>query len=187
MLAFVSDDAGAGELRVIPTVGGEAAVIRKWVDADPPAWGWSPDSKSLTIAEEGVLVRQPLSGGKAEPIVNLKEHGFNEWVGWLAWSPDGRRLALEAHRKPDNKEPLASSYGQLLFARVEGGHWQQTTATDLGPATWTGNHAWSPDSTHVGYSYEGLVAMRPEGRLYEVAVDDIVERMEAGAIPATEP
>ena len=40
-----------------------------------------------------MLVRQPLSGGKAEPIVDLKESGI-EWTDWLGWSPDGSRLAL---------------------------------------------------------------------------------------------
>jgi hypothetical protein len=40
---------------------------------------------------------------------------------------------------------------------------------------------------HVAYKYEGLVGVRPEGRLYAVAVDDIVERIKAGAIPPTRP
>jgi Tol biopolymer transport system component len=184
ILAFDSDDAGAGELKVIPTTGGEAMEICKWEVM--PAWGWSPDSKSLTIVEEGMLVRQPLSGGKAESILTLKECGIDS-VKWLGWSPDGSRLALAGSDSMYKaKDPLAS-WGQIVFARVEGGHVQQTTATDLGPATWTGGHAWSPDGTHVACGYEGLVAVRPEGRLYEVAVDDIVERIEAGAIPATRP
>jgi len=189
MLAFLSNDAGVRELKVIPTAGGDAAVIRKWVDADLPdlpewGWSWSPDGKSLTIAEEGMLVRQPLSGGKAEPIVNLKEFGI-ERLKWQGWSPDGRRLAL-ACPKPNIQDPL-TSWGRLLFARLEGGRLQQTGAMDLGAATWTGGHAWSPDGTHVACEYEGPVAVRPEGRLYAVAVDDIVERIEAGAIPATRP
>jgi beta-lactamase regulating signal transducer with metallopeptidase domain/Tol biopolymer transport system component len=185
MLAFISEDAGVAELKVIPTTGGETVVICKWTDADVPTWGWSPDSKSLTIAEKGMLVHQPLYGGKAEPIVNLKEYGI-EGVRWLCWSPDGSRLALEAYRKRDTKEPLAS-YGEILVVRIGGGHLQQIAATDLGPATWTWDHTWSLDSTRVAYCYEGLVAVRPEGRLYEVAVDDIVERIKAGAIPATQP
>ena len=185
MLAFISDDAGVAELKMIPTSGGEAVVIRKWADADVPTWGWSRDSKSLTIAEEGMLVHQPLSGGKAEPIASLREYGI-KGVGWLSWSPDGSRLALEAYRKRDSKEPLAS-YGEILFARVEGGRLQKIAATDLGPATSTWAHTWSPNGTRVAYSYEGLVAVRPEARLYEVAVDNIVERIEAGAIPATQP
>jgi len=184
MLAFISGDAGVRELKVIPTAGGDAAVIRKWASADLPSWGWSPDNKSLTIAEEGMLVRQPLSGGKAEPIVNLKEFGI-ERLKWQGWSPDGSRLAL-ACPKGNVESPLVS-WGRLLFARVEGGHLQQTAAMDLGAATWTGGHAWSPDSTHVACEYEGVVAVRPEGRLYAVAVDDIVERIEAGAIPPTRP
>jgi beta-lactamase regulating signal transducer with metallopeptidase domain/Tol biopolymer transport system component len=184
MLAFHSDDAGVRELKVVPTAGGDATVIRKWAVADEPLWGWSPDSKSLTIAEEGMLVRQPLSGDKAEPIVNLKEFGI-EALTWQGWSPDGSRLALACWKRP--AEAPLTSYGQLLFARVEGGRLQQTGATDLGPATWTGTFAWSPDGTHVACEYEGLVAMRPEGRLYAVAVDDIVKRIEAGAIPPTRP
>ena len=64
---------------------------------------------------------------------------------------------------------------------------QKTGATELGAATAIGRYAWSPDGTHVAYRYEGIVAVRPEGRLYAVAVDDIVERIEAGAIPAIRP
>ncbi len=184
MLAFLCDDAGTGELKVIPTSGGEAVVLRKWAVADAPSWGWSPDGKSLTIEEEGMLVRQPLSAGKAEPIVNLKEYGI-ESLKWHSWSSDGNRLAL-AYGTGNTKAPSVS-WGQLLFARVEGDHLQQTGAVDMGPATWTGNYAWSPDSTHVACEYEGLVAVRPEGRLYAVAVDDVVERIEAGAIPPTRP
>jgi hypothetical protein len=131
-----------------------------------------------------MLVRQPVSGGKAEPIADLKEYGI-ERVKWLEWSPDGSRLALACPRDHDN-DPLAS-WGQLMFARVEGGRLQKTRAIDLGLATWTGRHTWSTDSTHVAYTYEGLVAVRPEARLYEVAVDNIVERIEAGAIAPTEP
>jgi len=184
MLAFISNDAGAGELKVVPTAGGQAVVLRQWAGAEAPLWGWSPDSKSLTIAEEGMLVRQPLSGGKAEPIVNLQEYAI-ERLEWHGWSPDGTRLAL-AHYTRNNKGLLAS-YGQILFARVAGDRLQRTGSTDLGPATSTEMYSWSPDSTHVACRYEGLVAVRPEGRLYEVAVDDVVERIEAGAIPPTRP
>ncbi len=182
MLAFVSDDAGFGELKVVPTAGGDAAVIRKWASADLPEWEWSPDGKSLTIAEEGMLVRQPLSGGKAEPIVNLKENGIEE-LTWHGWSPDGSRLAL-AYRSQNTKDLLAP-WGHLLFARVEGGHLQQTAAVRLDGGNY--HYAWSPDSTHVAYLCEDAVPVRPAGRLYAVAVDDIVERIEAGAIPPTRP
>jgi WD40 repeat protein len=184
MLAFLSDDAGVGELKVVPAGDGKAIVLRKWAVAAAPSWGWSPDSKSLTIAEEGRLMRQPLSGRKAEPIINLEEYGI-EWLTWHGWSPDGKRLALAFYRR-NTEAPLASC-GQLLFARVEGSKFEQKGAMDLGPATFAENYAWSPDGTHVAYEYEGLEAMRSEGRLYEVAVDDIVERIEAGAIPAAQP
>ncbi len=189
MLAFLSDGAGVRELKVVPSAGGDAVVLRKSTVADKPLWGlwgWSPDSKSLTIAEEGVLVRQSVSGGKAEPIANLKELGI-ENLAWQGWSPDGTQLALACPGRNSNAEAPLASWGQLVFARVEGGRLQETGAVDMGPATWTGRYAWSPDGTHVACEYEGLVAMRPEGRLYAVAVDDIVERIEAGAIPPTRP
>jgi hypothetical protein len=113
----------------------------------------------------------------------LKEYGI-EGLKWHGWSPDGSQLAL-AYWMRNTEEPL-SSWGQLLFGRVEEGRLQKTGPTDMGPATWTGNFAWSPDGTHVACEYEGLVGMRPEGRLYAVAVDDVVERIEAGAIPPTQ-
>lgn len=184
MLACICEDAGAAELKVIPTAGGEAVVLRQWAGTEAPLWGWSPDGKSLILAEEGMLVRQPLSGGRAEPLVNLKEYGI-EWVGWLGWSPDGKQLALACYTR--NDKGLLAPYAQILFARLEGGRWQQTGATDLGDANWIRRYAWSPDSTRVACEYESFVATNPQGRLYAVAVDDIVERIEAGAIPPTGP
>jgi hypothetical protein len=162
-------------------------VLRRWADAETPLWVWSPDSQSLTIAEEGMLVRQPLSGGQAEPIVHLKEFGIKE-LKWFDWSPDGNRLALANYtRDTSSKNGVLDSWGQLLFAHVEGGRLQKTGVTDLGTALWAGMYAWSPDSRHVACGYEGLVPIGPGGRLYTVAVDDIVESIEAGAIPPTGP
>jgi beta-lactamase regulating signal transducer with metallopeptidase domain/WD40 repeat protein len=182
MLAFVSDSGGAKELKVVPTAGGETMSIRKWDDAEEDGmmeWEWSPDSKSLTIAEAGMLVRQALSGGKAESVANLKECGI-EWTSWLSWSPDGSHLALVCN-KPGNKDLRV--WGQLLFVRVEGGRLQQTAGVDLRGGNW--NYEWSPDSEHVAYTCEDAVAVRPAGRLYALAVDDILERISAGAIPPT--
>lgn len=182
MLAFFSDDGSAGKLTVIPTAGGDAVVIRECTDVDAPTWGWSPDSKSLTIAEEDMLMRQPLSSDKAEPIVSLKELAM-ERMEWLAWSPDGNRLAL-AYGERNTEGPM-SSWGQLIFARVEGGRLQQTAAVKLNGANL--NYAWSPDSTHVAYLCEDTIPVRPEGRLFEVTVDNIVERINAGVIPPVQP
>ncbi|MBN1973544.1 MAG: hypothetical protein JW787_07885 [Sedimentisphaerales bacterium] len=182
MLACVCYDGSARELTVIPTEGGDAVVIRKWTDADAPAWGWSPDGKSLTIAEEDMLMRQPLSSDKAEPIVSLKELGI-ERMEWLAWSPDGSRLALAYGER--NTGDLLASWGQLLFARVEGGRLQQIAKERLNGGILF--YAWSPDSTHVAYLCEDTVPVRPEGRLYEVVVDNIVERIKAGAIAPVQP
>jgi hypothetical protein len=54
---------------------------------------------------------------------------------------------------------------------------------DLRGGNWF--YAWSPDSTHVAYTCEDTVAVRPAGRLYALAVDDVLERINAGAIPPT--
>ncbi|MBN2133536.1 MAG: PD40 domain-containing protein, partial [Sedimentisphaerales bacterium] len=187
MLAFISDDAGVRALKVIPSVGGEAVVVRHLAGAETPLWVWSPDGKSLTMAEGGMLVRQPFSGGKAEPIGNLETFGITE-LEWFDWSPDGSQLALANHtrNRGDNNGVLAS-WGQLVFARVEGGRLQKAGVTDLGPSLWAGMFAWSPDSAHVACGYEGIEPVGPGGRLYTVAVDDIVDRIEAGAIPPTGP
>ncbi len=187
MLAYICDNAGTAELKVIPSAGGEAVVLRRWAGAETQSWVWSADSQSLTLAEEGMLVRQPLSGGEVDPIINLKEFGIEE-LKWFDWSPDGTQLAL-ANRTRDigRNKGVLSHWGQLLFARIEGGRLQKTGATDLGPALWSGMFAWSPDSTHVACAYEGIAATGPGGRLYAVAVDDILKRIEAGAIPPSGP
>ena len=122
-------------------------------------------------------MRQPLSGGKAEPIVNLGEYGIKAGK-WLSWSPDGKRLAMNCSTHV-SKDPLAT--GQLLIARIEGNQLRETATVDV--HGWTGLYSWSPDSTHVAYMCQDSVPVRSAGRLYEVAVDNIVERIEAGAIP----
>jgi beta-lactamase regulating signal transducer with metallopeptidase domain/Tol biopolymer transport system component len=180
MMAFISGGEGTRELKVIPTAGGETRAIRKWDGEEKAQWAWSSDSKSLTIAEGGALVRQPLSGGAPESITNLKELGI-EWTSWLSWSPDGSHLALVCD-KPENKDLRV--WGQLLFVRVEEGRLLRTAAVDLKGGSW--NYAWSPDSAHVAYTCEDAVAVRPAGRLYALAVDGVLERMNAGAIPPTQ-
>jgi beta-lactamase regulating signal transducer with metallopeptidase domain/Tol biopolymer transport system component len=182
MLAFVSESEGAGELKVVPTAGGDATVIRKWDNADEqPTWGWSPDGKSLTMTEGDMLVRQPVSGGKAEPIANLKESGV-EWASWLSWSPDGSRLGLVCN-KPGNKDLRV--WGQVVFARVEQGRLQRTAAADQKGGNWY--YTWSPDSTYVAYTCEDAVPVRPDGRLFALAMGDVLERIDAGAIPVFQP
>jgi Tol biopolymer transport system component len=187
MLAYICDDGGTAELKVIPAAGGEAVVLRRWASEETPSWVWSPDSKSLTLAESGMLMQQPLSGGEAEPIVDLDEFGI-EQLEWFDWSPDGSQLALAHYtRDTSSNEGVLDSWGQVLFARVQEGRLQQTGATELGPATTTVMYSWSPDSKHVACVYEGLVPVSPGGCLFTVAVDDIIEQIEAGAIPPAGP
>jgi hypothetical protein len=153
--------------------------IRKWNADDNVKWAWSPDSKSLTMVEGNMLVRQPLSASKAESLANLKESGI-EWTSWLGWSPDGSRLALECG-KPGNKDLRV--WGQLLFARVAEGRLQPTAAVDLKGGTW--NYVWSPDSKSVAYGCEDAVVVRPVGRLYALALEDVLEKISTGAIAPT--
>ncbi|MFC1763511.1 M56 family metallopeptidase [Planctomycetota bacterium] len=181
MVAFISDDGHVRELKVVPAFGGKVNVIRRWVDEDGPGWGWSPDSKSLTIAEGGRLVRQPLSGGKAELIVNLREYGIGEDTG-VTWSPDGKRVALATVSRV-RKNPMTVS--QIIFARIDANQLKETATVDVG--SWTGHFAWSPDCTHVAYMCEDAIPVRSAGRLYEVAVDDIIEKIESGAIQPIQP
>ncbi len=179
MLAFISNMADTVELKIVSSSGGAPTVLRTWADANEPPWAWSPDSKSLTIAEKDMLVRQPLSGGKAESIANLKESGVEQpWR--LIWSPDGRRLALTCD-KPGNKDLRV--WGQLVLARIEGSRLQTTATADLRGGNW--EYTWSPDSTRVAYTCEDAVAVRSAGRLYALAVDDILEKINAGAIAPT--
>ena len=85
--------------KVIPTTGGKPiASLSLGARPDHPAASpdaeWAADGKALTFLDgvNGVanVFRQPLDGGKPEPITRFTEGEISDHE----WSPDGRRLLL---------------------------------------------------------------------------------------------
>jgi Tol biopolymer transport system component/tRNA A-37 threonylcarbamoyl transferase component Bud32 len=81
------------KLLIIPANGGEPL---RTLDAPDSmeAVRWSPDAQAIdyVVTSEGVsnLWRLPLSGGKPRQLTEWKA----DRIGWFAWSPDGKQLAL---------------------------------------------------------------------------------------------
>lgn len=77
---------------------GTASVIAniRFRYSDPRFYVWSPDGKELTIASEpeGVISNFPISGGDPRTLLRVKDMGIDR-IGWLRWSPDGRRLGFQ--------------------------------------------------------------------------------------------
>ena len=157
-------------VRVVPASGGEARVI-----ADLPfATGssrintWSPDSKELTIASEGVISSFPISGGDARTMVRPKDMGIDD-VSWPRWSPDGRLLAFQG----------GTPYGsqKLYTYRPDSAKPELLSGSDSGGEILLFPWSWSPDNKWISYFSMETVKTRPEGVLWEMDVEEALANL----------
>ncbi len=144
-VADLGDDGAAGEPRTLD-LEGSASLL-----------SWSPDGKRLAVAlaptpsvDDGLMKRivhtvDPASG---EVVGRVATDGK---LGAVAWSPDGKRLALLAGA--DRHDP---ANGRLMVAPADGGR-----PRDLRPG-WEGDAeavAWLDDDTLLYVAHEGLTTM----------------------------
>ena len=79
----------------------------------------------------------------------------SDWVGDLAWSPDGRRIAFV--------ENGGLSKGAGIFVMNEDGSGRTPVTPYLGSGSYVGQLSWSPDGSRIAYE--------SKGRLFVVGLD----------------
>ncbi|MCL4181535.1 MAG: PD40 domain-containing protein [Verrucomicrobia bacterium] len=177
MLAYYAYEPGKVELCVVPASGGEAKSIH--VSNRQPMrfllWAWSPDSKSITMPEDKVLWQRSVAGNAEQQLLNLEDMGF-AGVAWLAWSPDGHKLAFEATGSLTEQDTF-------FVWDIRGGQPQKLDAPALGATHFA--FAWSRDSQRLAYTSLERPKTRLEGTLSRLDVGEALKLAASGAIPAS--
>jgi serine/threonine protein kinase len=116
-------------------------------------WGWeicpavSPDGKSVAFASsEGFdhpwkIYVKPLN--EEHPTLLSTSKG-NDRIGSLAWSPDGKRIAIKRSKEPYGRP------GAIYWVSRDGGY--EHKIVDLTNGNLSSSIDWSPDGTKLAYS-----------------------------------
>lgn len=166
-LAFLSRRPGSMRSQVysVPIDGGEAEPLVD-VAADIFAFEWSPDGKKVAYVIEqapSAAQKEETSAGRDQVSSDVEGTFHQLWVmdlrsretkavtprdhhvSQISWSPDGKRLAVQASERADVDAVMM--YSRLFTVAAEGGELQPlcTTAGKLGEMDW------SPDGAHVAF------------------------------------
>jgi Tol biopolymer transport system component len=89
-----------GELRLVPTGGGEARVVYSVSEGGLPWANWTPDGKHILVKHVGKghddVLLVPVDGGAPQKL----DLPGAKW-GWLAMHPDGKRIAYLAGQQEE--------------------------------------------------------------------------------------
>jgi Tol biopolymer transport system component/tRNA A-37 threonylcarbamoyl transferase component Bud32 len=130
---------------------------------------WSPDGRYIAFhrgrrGETATIYLMSPLGGAERKLTDLPAAGSNtSWfrgaaVPQLAWSPDGRWLAVARARAPHETAPEA---GGIHLIPIDGGEPHPITAPKA-PA-WDRDPAFSPDGRHLAYASCASGAFAPLG------------------------
>lgn len=166
-ITFLSRRPGSmrSQIYAVPIDGGEAEPLTE-IPADIFAFAWSPDGKRLAYVIEQATTpvqKEDASAGRDQVVSDVEGHFHQLWVmelrsgtasavtprdhhvSHMAWSPDGKRLAVQASERPDTDAVMM--YSRLFTVSAEGGELQPLCAT----AGKLGAMDWSPDGTQVAF------------------------------------
>jgi Tol biopolymer transport system component len=110
-----------------------------------PALDWAPNGRQIVFTDTTNLYLANVRTGAVTRL--LRAAGF---VGWPAWSPNGRWIAFALYR-PRGDPATQGSLGQIFLLSTSTHRLQQVTHFPTGYRP--GNPAWSPDSSRIAFSY----------------------------------
>ena len=168
MIVYIVNKGGGEQiLHVISVSGGEATKILD-TPVGTDGYAWSPDGKEIAVISKGVLSAIPIAGGKARQILDLKHQGFVRDEAWgLNWLPDGKYLAFISQK-------VEGGLTQIFKVPAKGGKVTQLSADYDEWKDWLYP---SPDGKWISYDSEGTVKTRPEGAIWEMDLEEILEKL----------
>lgn len=166
-IAFLSRRPGTTQSQVyaVPVDGGEAEPLTD-AKTEIHAFAWSPDGKQLAYVadrEPSAVQKEDARAGRDHVVGDVEGTFHRLWVQdmrtmaakpvtpegrhvtEIAWSPDGKRLAVQASDRADVDASMM--YSRMYTVSAAGGELQPLceTAGKLGPIDW------SPDGAHVAF------------------------------------
>jgi dipeptidyl aminopeptidase/acylaminoacyl peptidase len=175
-VAFLADRDGSRQVWALPVVGGEA--LKLTTHAEPiSAFVWSPDGKRIAF-----VAPSPKTDGEKRRerekddgyLLGEQWRNHRVWIGSrqltdgrmhvraLAWSPDGRSIAISV---APNAEADASDDARTQLLDVASGHTEDIPGGDL-----AASFTWSPDGKRLAFAraFDGRGISREDVHVWEV-------------------
>ena len=142
-VAFAAGPGGQMRIFVRQLGGGRTIAVTEGLAGDQHWPRWSPDGTRLSFEMGRAIYVVPALGGTAKllvappqpgPVLNGEGSLSNEGPSYLAWSPDGQRIAYAVDRG--------------IYVRAAGGG----LATRIATADQPHSFAWSPDGSRLAFA-----------------------------------
>jgi dipeptidyl aminopeptidase/acylaminoacyl peptidase len=175
-LAFLADRDGTRQVWALPVGGGEAIKLTTHSESIA-AFDWSPDGKEVAIAAAPAKTEEEKRREREKDdgfLLGEQWRNHRIWIGKreltdgrlhvraLAWSPDGRSIAVSV---APNAEADASEDAKGQLIDVESGQ-----ARDIPGADLAGSFAWSPDGKRLAFTraFDGRGISRQDAYVWDV-------------------
>ncbi|MFC1765304.1 tetratricopeptide repeat protein [Planctomycetota bacterium] len=162
-LYYIIKNEGESAFYSIPASGGEP---RKMLDNFHDV-AWHPNGSMFVVAaKDGNIGIDSISGSNLQVISNFKNAGLED-VHDICLSPDGKHIACIG------RQGEKGYAGPILMIAVDDGTATWIAMDDDGAKYWL---SWSPDGKWISYNSNGTVKTRPEGIMWEVDFEEILQK-----------